>query len=191
MGLAMAGAYAPVTVVNTASANTATVVIKAPMDVRISVDGQATARNAAEETFTTPSLEAGRTYQYVFKAEAMRDGKTVSTTKRVLVQAGRLAEADFSDLATDKAAADVARVTVRVPEDAKVFVDGVLCQLDKATSSFETPKLEGGRQYFYTIKAEVVRDNQTLRASRRVIVEAGKQATVEFNDLGVTQAARR
>jgi uncharacterized protein (TIGR03000 family) len=166
------------------------VVIRAPTDVRILVDGQETTRNTAEETFTTPALEPGRTYQYVFKAEAVRDGRTVTRTKRVEVQAGRQSEADFRDL-IPAGTADVARVMVQLPEDGKLFVDGVPCPLDSATRTFSTPRLDPGRQYYYTLKAEVVRDGQAQSESRRVFVEAGRQTSVDFRNLGSVQAARR
>jgi uncharacterized protein (TIGR03000 family) len=170
--------------------NGATVVIKAPTDVRILVDGQLTPRSAAEETFTTPALDPGRTYQYVFKAEAVRDGKTVALTKRVEVQAGRQSEVDFRDQ-IPAGTADVARVTVQLPDDGKLYVDGVLCPLDSASRTFNTPRLEPGRQYYYTLKAEVVREGQTQSESRRVFIEAGRQTTVDFRSLGGVQAALR
>jgi uncharacterized protein (TIGR03000 family) len=155
------------------------------------VDGQETPRNAVEESFTTPDLEPGRSYQYVFTAEAVRDGKTVTRTKRVTVQAGRMSEADFSEMSDNQGAADVAKVTVRVPQDAKVYVDGVVCPIESGKSTFETPKLQAGRQYFYTIKAEMVRDGQNVSESRRVIVQAGKSTSVEFKEISNVQAARR
>jgi uncharacterized protein (TIGR03000 family) len=171
-----------------ASVDAATVVIKAPTDAKVYVDGQETTRSAAEETFTTPALELGRAYQYTFKAEAVRDGKTVTLTRRVEVQAGRQSQVDFGELA---APAAVAKVTVYISDDAKLYVDGVLCPLDSATRSFETPKLEPGRQYFYTVKAEAVRDGRPQSESRRIFVEAGKQTTVDFRNLATVQAARR
>jgi uncharacterized protein (TIGR03000 family) len=177
-------------VVNAAAANAATVVIKAPTDVHITVDGQDTPRNAAEETFTTPALEPGRVYQYLIKAEAVRDGRTVSMSRRIEVQAGRQSEADFRELTTGSAAA-VAKVTVHVPENAKLYVDGVECPLDSTTRTFETPKIEPGRQYFYTVRAEVVRDGRPQSESRRIFVEAGRQTTVDFRNLVAVQAARR
>jgi uncharacterized protein (TIGR03000 family) len=171
------------------SVNGATVVIKAPTDVRIMVDGQETQRSAVEESFTTPSLEPGRTYQYVFKAEAVRDGKPVTVTKKVTVLAGQQSLADFSDLSAG--APEVAKVTVRLPAEAKLYVDDVLCPLPSSVRTFETPKLEQGRQYYYTVRAEVVRDGRTETESRRVVVEAGKVTTVEFKDIAGVQAARR
>ena len=93
----------------------ATVVIKAPMDVRITVNGQLTDRQSAEQIFTTPDLQPGKTYSYDFRAEAVRDGKTVTRTQTVIVKAGRESRADFGDLT----AADApAHVTITAPADA-------------------------------------------------------------------------
>jgi uncharacterized protein (TIGR03000 family) len=165
------------------------VTIKAPTDVRVLVDGQETSRTSAEEVFTTPDLQLGQTYQYVFRAEATRDGKTITRTRRVMVEAGKQAEVDFTDLAP--VAADVAKVTVLVPSDAKLFVDGTECPLTSSRRTFETPKLEAGRQYYYTVKAEVVRDGRPLSDTQRVVVEAGRQTTVDFKSLEAVQAASR
>jgi uncharacterized protein (TIGR03000 family) len=173
------------------SANAATVVVKAATDVRITVNGQDMPRSAAEESFSSPELDAGRTYQYVFKAEAMRDGKPVTVTRNVTVLAGQQSEADFRDLGAGAGARDVAKVTVRLPDDAKLFIDGVLCPLTSSVRTFETPKLDPGRQYFYNVKAEVVRDGREASESRRVVVEAGKETTVEFPNIAGVQAARR
>jgi uncharacterized protein (TIGR03000 family) len=170
-------------------ASAATVLVKAPMDANVLVDGQATTRSSAEETFTTPVLEPDRTYQYVFEVKAVRDGKPVTRTKQVLVQAGKQSEVDFSDLGA--AATGVAKVTVVGPADAKITVDGVECTLAGGERTFETPKLEAGRQYFYTVKAEVVREGRPQTETQRVVVEAGKHARVQFNQLDVVQAALR
>jgi uncharacterized protein (TIGR03000 family) len=171
------------------TSTTAAVVIKAPTDVRISIDGQETSRSGAEEVFATPQLEPGKTYQYVFRAEATRNGKTVSDTRRVVVEAGKQAEVDFNDLVAP--AADIAKVTVIVPEDAKLFVDGTECPLKSARRTFETPKLDPGRQYYYTVRAETLRGGRKVEDSRRVVVEAGRLTTVDFQDLSSVQAASR
>ncbi len=168
--------------------NAAGVVLKAPTNVQLSVEGHAIARSAAEETFRTPELEPGSSYTYTFKAEVVREGKTVAFTKQVKVRAGQTSEADFTKLATE--GKDVARVTVKLPADARLYVDDVLCPLTSTTRSFNTPELEAGRPYYYTLKAEFVNDGQTRAKTRRVVVEAGKQVTVEFEDAPLQAASR-
>jgi uncharacterized protein (TIGR03000 family) len=168
--------------------NAAEVVLKAPVGVQLSVEGRAISRSAAVESFRTPELEPGYSYTYTFKAELVRDGQPVAYTKQVKVRAGQVSEADFTKLAAQ--GKEAARVTVKLPADARLYVDDVPCPLTSETRSFDTPDLDAGRAYYYTLKAEVVREGATQTATRRVVLEAGKQVTVEFKDLG-TQAVSR
>ena len=75
---------------------------------------------------------------------------------------------------------DVARITVRLPADAKLFVDNSLCPLTSEVRSFATPKLEPGKKYYYTMRAEVVQNGQTVMKSQRVTMTAGQQVNVDF-----------
>ncbi|MGH7174273.1 MAG: TIGR03000 domain-containing protein [Gemmataceae bacterium] len=168
--------------------NAAAVIVKAPANVRLSVEGRAIARTANEETFRTPELEPGYSYTYTFKAQLLRNGKSVAYTKQVKVRAGQTSTADFTKWANE--GKDAARVTVKLPADARLYVDGVLCPLKSATRSFNTPELDAGRRYHYTLKAEVVRDGKTRTDSQDVLVEAGKLVTVEFKDLPVRTVSR-
>lgn len=169
--------------------NAAGVVLKAPADVQLFVEGRRIPRTTNQQTFRTPNLEPGYWYTYTFQAQMVRDGKTVAHTKQVKVRAGEFSMADFNKWATE--GKDAARVTVKLPADARLYVDGVKCPLTSATRSFDTPELDAGRSYYYTLKAEVDRDGETRVARQRVLVEAGKQVTVEFKDLPVVQTASR
>src|SRR5262245_7116538 len=82
-----------------------------------------------------------------------------------------------------------ARITVHVPADAKVTVDGVECPLTSGARTFDTPKLQPGQQFYYTVQAEVVRDGKTRTETKRVIFEAGRKIDVEFS-LPVETASR-
>jgi uncharacterized protein (TIGR03000 family) len=165
--------------------NAAAVIVQAPLDVRITVNGLETARTAAEQTFTTPQLEPGQLYAYVFQAEATRNGRPVTRTQRVTVRAGQESYVDFTDMGQ---VGSPARIRVKLPADADLYVDGVRVPMTSEVRSFQTPKLEPGRSYYYTLKADVVRDGRTVSASKRVTVEAGKEETVEFRDLPVQSA---
>ena len=91
----------------------------------------------------------------------------------------------------DTSASEAARVTVKLPEDAKLYVDGIPCPLKSSPRTFQTPKLEPGRTYAYTLKAEVTRDGRTLSESRQVTLRAGKPVTVEFGEMGSALTASR
>ena len=48
--------------------------------------------------FNSPRLEPGQTYYYMLRAEVVRDGQTLSDTKRVLIHAGDVVQASFRDI---------------------------------------------------------------------------------------------
>lgn len=173
----------------------ATVVVRAPLDVKVRFNGQMTRRTAVEQRFRTPALERGKKYSYEIEATATRNGQKYNRTARVIVQAGKIARLDLTRLnaakpALEKAestaarpAAGKARITVKLPEDAKLYVDGVACPLTSEERSFETPKLTAGRTYYYTLKVEVERDGEKVTDGRRVTLKAGDDVVVEFKDL--------
>jgi uncharacterized protein (TIGR03000 family) len=66
-------------------------------------------------------------------------------------------------------------ITINVPADAKVRVNGLPTTLSSAQRKFASPELEPNEKYYYMFTAEVVRDGQLLTATEVVIVEAGKR----------------
>jgi uncharacterized protein (TIGR03000 family) len=168
--------------------------VNLPTDAKLFVDGQPVTLTSASRTVLTPALEPGKDYYYIFKAEAVRDGKVLEESKRVIVQAGRTTRVDFSELAAATPAestAASAHITVRVPANARLLVDGVVVPLNTNSRTFDTPKLEPGKSYYYTFKAEVVRDGQTHSDSKRVVVQAGKDVTVDFSEMSAVASAQR
>jgi uncharacterized protein (TIGR03000 family) len=171
--------YAPGTAV-VATKRPATVLIKAASDVTVTVNGQATNRKTESETFRTPDLQVGRTYAYDVVAEAKRDGKTIVARKRVEVRAGQQSEVNFGDMSEAAAyKAETARVTVLLPKDGTLFVDGKEYG-NSAKQTFDTPKLAQGKTYFYILKVEVKAEKKAAPLTKRVTVEAGKDVTVDF-----------
>jgi uncharacterized protein (TIGR03000 family) len=164
--------------------NQATIVVQGADGAKLYADGQLINDTSSPRTFLSPELQPGRDYYYTVKVERTRDGKTVTESKRIYVRAGLTTRVDFTGSA-------VAHVTVRVPQDARLTVDGVALPLTSATRTFETPRLEAGRQYYYTVRAEVVRGGQTRADSRRVVVEAGKDVDVDFRGLDPVRTASR
>lgn len=175
----------------------ATVVVKAPTDVRLRFDGQQTTRTKAQETFATPALQAGRRYSYQVEAETVRNGKRVTRTRRVFVRAGERTEIDFSDLAAPQTTvvhqtqSEPAHVTVELPDNARLFVDGRHFTTGSGRRSFNTPKLKPGKNYHYTFKAEVQRNGRTISETREAQVAAGKSITVTFPKLSAVRTARK
>lgn len=169
------------------SADSAKVEVQMPDDAVLYIDGQRTPLTSTSRVFATPTLAPNQNYYYTLKAEALRDGKVVEETRRVVVRAGSVAQVELRNLeqvvTETTAVAAAARITVRLPEEAKLFVDGQACPLTSTPRSFDTPKLEAGRKFYYTLKAEMVRDGQTMVQSQRVVIEAGKKVDVSLENL--------
>ena len=70
------------------SAAPATIVVSLPVEAKLTVDGAATTSTGATRVFVSPTLNAGKDYHYDLQAEILRDGKTLTASKRVTVRAG-------------------------------------------------------------------------------------------------------
>ncbi len=176
-----------------AAPNRAAVTIKIAAGARVTVDGKAIDFGGTEQTFRTPELDPARVYYYVIKASGKRDGKDVSAEKRVAVKVGADVVVDLREMkpwTPPKPPEEAALITVKLPEEAKLFVDGVECPLTSADRTFETPRLEKGRKYEYTMRAEVTVAGKPVSETRRLEIEAGKAFTVEFARLPVQTAGR-
>jgi uncharacterized protein (TIGR03000 family) len=76
-----------------------------------------------------------------------------------------------------------AQVTIDVPADAKVYVDGQLMKSTSAKRAFRTPVLVPGQTYFYDVRVEIVRDGRTIVENQRVILNPGQAVTASFPNL--------
>jgi len=188
----------PIPVVSTDSS--ATVNIQVAQGATLTVDGQTVALTGTSQTFATPALDSNRVYFYEMRATTVRDGQTLVAQQRVAVRAGQSVTVDLRELKAEAPAspsqptrstsAAPARLKVKLPAEARLYVDGVQAPLTTGERSFDTPALEQGRTYFYTLKAELSREGRTVTETKRVSFEAGKQLTVEFNNLAVQAASR-
>lgn len=73
-----------------------------------------------------------------------------------------------------------ATIVVNLPAEAKLTIDDAATRSTSSVRVFSTPTLENSKDYFYTLKAEIVRDGQTVTASKRVAVRAGEETRVSL-----------
>jgi uncharacterized protein (TIGR03000 family) len=71
-------------------------------------------------------------------------------------------------------------IVVSLPAEAKLTVDGVATKSTSATRVFASPELKPGVEYYYSLKAEIVRDGKAVPAEKRVTVRAGAESRVSF-----------
>ena len=73
----------------------------------------------------------------------------------------------------DFVGADRAVLRLKVPEEAKVYVNGRLTKTPGAVRSFESSNLVAGRVYKYKVKAVIQRDGKQLVRSKLVSLQTG------------------
>jgi uncharacterized protein (TIGR03000 family) len=66
----------------------ATLVVTLPADATLLIDGKATRSTSALRVFASPKLMPGKAYYYTLTAKVVRNGRTITTTKRVRVHPG-------------------------------------------------------------------------------------------------------
>jgi uncharacterized protein (TIGR03000 family) len=82
---------------------------------------------------------------------------------------------------TEASAANAARLTVRLPEGARLWLDDYESGQTGATRKFESPAtLEPGHTYFYTLKAVWMQDGQEVVRTRRVDVQPNRDVFVDM-----------
>lgn len=75
------------------------------------------------------------------------------------------------------------KVLVRVPADARLFVEGKQLSVKDGERTFVTPPLPADREAVYSFKVEYTRDGETLTQTKKVRVRAGGFTSVDFADL--------
>jgi uncharacterized protein (TIGR03000 family) len=66
----------------------ATLVVTLPAEAKLLIDDKATVSTSGTRVFASPTLEPGKEFAYTLKGELVRDGRTFTTTKEVIVRAG-------------------------------------------------------------------------------------------------------
>lgn len=85
-----------------------------------------------------------------------------------------------ADLSTSTATGLTATVVVRVPTDARVWIDDNSTRSTGPERSFETPTLTAGKTYRYDIKARWLQDGKPVDVTRSVDVRPGERSVVDF-----------
>jgi uncharacterized protein (TIGR03000 family) len=113
----------------------------------------------------------------------------VSYYGRMSTYASQPSGGQVLSLATAQAVPAPATIVISLPEDAKLTVDNNPTKQLSSVRRFTTPPVDPNRQYYYTLKGEIVRDGQTLTATKRVEFRGGEEARVslEFDRANVAQ----
>jgi uncharacterized protein (TIGR03000 family) len=72
-------------------------------------------------------------------------------------------------------------ILVNLPAAARLTVDGRPTTSTTATRMLVTPELQPGYEYYYTLRAEIMRDGRAVAQTQRVAVHRGERARVSFD----------
>jgi uncharacterized protein (TIGR03000 family) len=73
-----------------------------------------------------------------------------------------------------------ATIVVNLPEDAKLTIEGEETTSTSSQRVFVSPTLESGKEYEYTLKAQIVREGKVQTATAHVTVRPGEVSRVEL-----------
>lgn len=152
---------------------------------------------SASAPYVTPPLEAGRDYVYDFEVTVVREGRNLTRVQRLPIRAGATVRLSYEQMQSGERwtpasqAGAAAHVTVRLPADARLTIDDTVCPLTSDRREFDTPSLKPGQEYYYLLKAEVVRDGRAIAQTRRVTFRSGERVTVSFDNLGASRLSAR
>jgi uncharacterized protein (TIGR03000 family) len=76
---------------------------------------------------------------------------------------------------------NLAMLSVNVPADAKVFVNGTETTSTGGQRQFVSRGLNAGNRYTYEVRAEMIRDGQPVTETKSVTLAMGEQAQLAFN----------
>jgi uncharacterized protein (TIGR03000 family) len=88
-------------------------------------------------------------------------------------------------------AAAPATIIVNLPANARLTIDGVVTTSVSARRVFESPALEAGKTYSYTLKAELNQDSNTVVVSKNVTITAGAKVEVTLSAADASAVASR
>jgi uncharacterized protein (TIGR03000 family) len=71
-----------------------------------------------------------------------------------------------------------ATIVVSLPADATLRVDDYATASKSATRVFVSPRLDAGKELYYTLTGEIQRDGKPVVATKRIRVRAGEETRV-------------
>lgn len=159
-----------------------------PEGAKVFVNDLPTRSTGSRRQYLSLGLLPGRVYPYHVRAEVTRDGRTEPRSKLVYLRAGERAEISLGVEAARPTppATLLTRLTVRVPEDARLYLDGRGVAGSGTVRRFRTMAMRRGEtRPDYTIGAVVERSGRTLTKQETITLVAGRlhEVSFDFGDL--------
>ena len=157
-----------------------------PEDARVTINDRLTSIAGRERTFVVPGGQPEEQYEFVVRVEFERNGQTVTETKQVALRGGQVSSLAFDpgDQSTQIASADEpvnTTVTLHVPEEARVYLDGHEMKQQGGTRVFETTKLRAGEELEnYSVRV-ITGDGEGESREKLLTLVGGETREIEFD----------
>ena len=165
-------------------------VVEVPEDATLLVNGRETNLSGTVRNFVSAGLSDDEQYDYTISMRVTRGGKVEEQTRTVSVSGGQRHVVAFAALkipATPlpETVAVTTSLTLRVPEGAKVWIEGQPTAKKGAVREFLTSALEAGETWEgYEVKVAMVVDGRSIETTKRIDLVGGKAI-----DLAIDPAA--
>jgi uncharacterized protein (TIGR03000 family) len=129
-------------------------------------------------------LRPGGSYSYEVRAELVRDGRTISETRRVEVAAGGTAAISIALTGgpTSPPENPVTTVVVHVPADAQVYLEGREAAGAGTVRRFSTSQVPaGGVWKDYSVRAAIRRNGRLIELEQSLSLASGQSREVKFD----------
>ena len=157
-----------------------TLVVEVPADAKIYVNDRLTSTPGEVREYVSKNLTRGFNYSYVVRAELVRNGKTVTETKKVDIRAGENTKLAFNLTGAAEEVETV--VTLKVPANAKVNLGGNDTNATGETRSFRTSALKSGSEWKdYTVVVTAEIDGRLITKEQTFDLKAGENKEVSFD----------
>lgn len=154
---------------------TAILTIDVPQDSVVYVNDRLTNTKGTRRSYASRNLKPGEQYRYRVRVVSTVNGRELVKNDTIVMEANdrELLAFDFKPVIT--------RLVVKVPEDAKVTIDGSTTEATGTYRSFSTRKLASGKWDDYSVEVSVVRDGKTLTQRRQFDLVAGQFRFLPFD----------
>ena len=170
-------------------ADGALLVVEVPENARVLVNGTPTTATGTVRHFVSSGLAADKTYDYVVTMSIDRDGKAEEQTRTVSLGIGdeqtvSFTSADATEMAHNAELVLPTRttLTLRVPADAKVWIEGTEIPSTGSVRHFHTTQLRPGQTWDrYEVRVESLVDGKPHSIAKQLSLIGGKEIDVAID----------
>lgn len=165
-------------------------VVEVPEDAMLLVNGRETNLSGTVRNFVSAGLSDDEQYDYTISMRVTRGGKVEEQTRTVSVSGGQrhvvaFAAPEIPATPLPETVAVTTSLTLRVPEGAKVWIEGQPTAKEGAVREFLTSALHAGETWEgYEVKVAMVVDGRSIKTTKRIDLVGGKAI-----DLAIDPAA--